>query len=338
MVTLVGSSSGSVSASAHVLSPMSEGLFRRAILLSGSAYSIDFFDTVHESTRKGNDVSQRLGCNENEKDLVSHPEEVLECLRLKPVDELILAAAEVAAPKPYLFFPTFHDEFLPRPPTVALDRGFVNDVDVMIGVSSDEGAMEVLFFGQPEFLSENLEDIDEYSFKRFLSRVAASVPKPVIHEMLEYYGSQDPSGGRAAQRRAHLDYVSDKIFNCPSQFFAEKHSSHGNAVYTYVFGHKSSRNPTPEWMGAHHSSDFGYFFALPLADDVTYTPDDKFITEHLVELVASFSKHGIPTLPNGDAWTNYTLENPVSLFVGSNNFTYIRDFRKLECEQWRKYF
>lgn len=292
MVTVVGSSSGAVSASAHILSPLSKGMFKRAILLSGSPYNIDFFDTVHESTRKGNEVSERLACIENKKDLISHPEEVLDCLRLKPVDELILAATEVAAPYPFLFFPTFHDEFMPRPPSIALDRGFVNEVDVMVGVSSDDGALEVFFSSAPECLSQTLEDVDDYIFERFLTDVATSAPKPVIHEMLEYYARHVPTGDRAAERRAFIDYVSDRLFNCPSQFFAEKYSALGNAVYAYVFGHKSSKTPTPKWIGVQHGTDFEYFFAHVLGNDDAYTLEDKSIGEDIVEMVASFAKYG----------------------------------------------
>ncbi|KAG0430049.1 hypothetical protein HPB47_023046 [Ixodes persulcatus] len=94
-VTIIGNSAGAMSVHAHILSPMSRGLFKRAVLLSGSHNNIDFMESVHESTIKGNDVAKLLGCSQYDRDLVSHPDEVLECLRSKTADELALAPWKV---------------------------------------------------------------------------------------------------------------------------------------------------------------------------------------------------------------------------------------------------
>ncbi|KAG0430051.1 hypothetical protein HPB47_023048 [Ixodes persulcatus] len=98
MVTIFGESAGGMSVHSHVLSPMSKGLFNRALMMSGSMYTIDFFESTHESIIKGNKVAQLVGCADANKDLVSHPEEALECLRSKKADELVLATTEVSDP------------------------------------------------------------------------------------------------------------------------------------------------------------------------------------------------------------------------------------------------
>ncbi|CAN8032969.1 unnamed protein product [Ixodes persulcatus] len=83
VVTIFGESAGGVSFHSHISSPMSQGLLKRAVMMSGNMYTIEFLDSTHESIIKGNKVAQLVGCAEPARDLVSHPEQVLQCLRSK---------------------------------------------------------------------------------------------------------------------------------------------------------------------------------------------------------------------------------------------------------------
>ncbi|KAG0430053.1 hypothetical protein HPB47_023050 [Ixodes persulcatus] len=159
MVTIFGDSAGGMSVHSHILSPMSQGLFKRAVMMSGNMYTIDFFDSTHESIIKGNKVAQLVGCAEPARDLASHPGQVLQCLRSKKVEELVLASTEVSKPKIFSFFPTYNDQFIPKVPRVAIDRGFFQDVEVLMGVTTDEGAMSLQFPHTPELLTESLVDV-----------------------------------------------------------------------------------------------------------------------------------------------------------------------------------
>ena len=65
-ITIFGCSAGSWSVSAHVLSPLSKGLFKRAIMESGSVlYNKDrpALSTV-EGLQKAKDLAKRLNCDE----------------------------------------------------------------------------------------------------------------------------------------------------------------------------------------------------------------------------------------------------------------------------------
>lgn len=71
-VTLFGQSAGSVSTHAHIMSPMSQGLFKRAILMSGTMYNIDMWHMVQESMVKGNKVAELSAAPRSEPS-TSHP-------------------------------------------------------------------------------------------------------------------------------------------------------------------------------------------------------------------------------------------------------------------------
>ncbi|CAN7936945.1 unnamed protein product [Ixodes hexagonus] len=294
-VTLMGHSAGSMSTHAHLLSPMSRGLFRRAIMLSGSATSVDFLDTVHESVIKGNGVATLLGCSRKNRDLVSHPEEVLECLRSKTAEELALATSEVVAPKEFTFFPTFHDQFLPKVPTVAMNHGFFQKVDVLVGLTSDEGAFMLLM---PEFraLGASVPDIDYEAMEMKLRDVIASWEKSDVPNTLQEYLVNVPDGDKKELRKAYIDYMSDRVFNCPVQLFAEKYAARGNAVYSLVFTHRSERDGFPAWMGAPHPSMIQYVFALPFGDTEDYTEEDRIVSENVIKMLASFARDGYAIL------------------------------------------
>ncbi|CAN8030655.1 unnamed protein product, partial [Ixodes persulcatus] len=139
-VTIAGDSAGSMSVHGHILSPLSKGLFKRALMLSGSHNNIDFIDSTHGSVVKGDNVAKLLGCSRHDKYLITHTDDVLRCLRSTTAEERVIATSEIFDPKRFTFFPTFNDRFLPKVPTAALERGFFQNIDVMVGVTSDECA------------------------------------------------------------------------------------------------------------------------------------------------------------------------------------------------------
>lgn len=336
-VNIAGVSAGSISVHAHVLSPISQGLYKRAVMMSGTANTVDFFSTPAESLSKGNEVAKKVGCAHDDEDLTRHPEQILSCMRLKSADELVLAASQIAAPKLFVYGPTYSDQFLPYSPLEAVERGLFNNVDILCGTTSDEGASSLLMPKRSEYLEITSQAIDKDELKRSVYGTIQAWTKYEVPEMLEYYEHRAAGGGAEDLRRAYVDYLSDRMFNCPVQFFAEKHSSRGNSVYRYIFGQKWERMMLPDWMGTPHGVDSFYAFARPFVYQNEFSEEDKAVSNHFVEAITSFCKHGVPNLPNGTVWKSYTTETPVSLFIAHDNFTEVNEFRKEECEQWRRF-
>ncbi|KAH6923653.1 hypothetical protein HPB50_004393 [Hyalomma asiaticum] len=251
-VTLFGESAGGMSVHAHLLSPVSRGLFQRAYMMSGTMHTIDFFESIHESISKGDTVAAVVGCAGRDRSLVSNAEAVIDCLRTKSADEILLAATEALAPKIFQFLPTYHNEFLPKVPTVAISKGFFHTVDIVLGVTEDEGALSLIYPLRSELLPDDIEDLDDKQFKNSLHEGVFSWLKMEFPEMLQKYTAE--AHDKASVRRGYADYLSDSAFVCPMHLTAEKHSERGQRVYSYVFGHKSSREPLPRWMGANSGS------------------------------------------------------------------------------------
>ncbi|CAN7936942.1 unnamed protein product [Ixodes hexagonus] len=231
MVTIAGHSAGSMSVHAHILSPPSKGLFKRAVMLSGSQSNLDFIDSVHGSVIKGDNVAKVLGCPQHGRGLVTHPDVVLEGLRVKTAGELAVATSEVLHPKQFTFFPTYNDRFLPTVPTVAIELGFFQNIDVMTGTTSDECASVIIIPSGSIILRESFDGIQYETLKGALRDVASTWAHSDLPTMMAEYLVNVSAGDKQGLTKPYLDNVSDRVFNCPSQFFAEKHATRGNTVY-----------------------------------------------------------------------------------------------------------
>lgn len=290
LVTLMGGSGGSHSVNIHIVSSMSKGLFARAIMMSGSACS-KMADSPHESMRKGNQVAKAVGCSRDGQELLSHTAEVVGCLRLKSVEELLRASVGVGGFSILTFLPTYNDRLLPKDPSVSMERGFFNYADVLAGGTSDEAGYDLLLT-KSKLLEEISKDIDQFLFDSWLKALVPPKPESMGREMLMHYINQVQPSDRESLRRMYLDYRSDRYYVCHMQYFAEKYSGRGNAVYKYIFGHKYAQSPVPEWMGVTHTQDFLYHFAAPLSPDSNYTEEDVAFSDQFAQIVASFLKFG----------------------------------------------
>ncbi|XP_037784824.1 esterase FE4-like isoform X2 [Penaeus monodon] len=146
-VTIFGESAGSVSAHCHILSPMSKGLFARAILQSGSAISPG---ALSERSRDAAlRISQILRCPET---ILS--EDLSRCFQTAEGTEIAASVQELSEwfilPRPMT--PRVDGDFLPDEPATLMRQGRYNRVDLMAGVTRDEGGM----VANPLFFREDL--------------------------------------------------------------------------------------------------------------------------------------------------------------------------------------
>ncbi|CAN8012929.1 unnamed protein product [Ixodes pacificus] len=255
-------------------------------MMRGSLYTSDYYDTVKESVSRGNGVAQIVNCSNQNQDLFNNADEVLKCLRSKPVDELILATKKLMGPNPFSFLPTFHNRFLPHLPINAVDIGMVQDVDVIVGVTSDEGALPLLSSPMLELKRPLRVNMNHESFEGEIRQAAFLWSKSDMPSKPFEYGDKEEL------MRLYIDYLSNRQFKCPVQFFAEQHASGSHAVYSYVFAHLPKKNDLPSWMGVPHSNEIKYFFGIPLRDHDAYTDEDSIVSENIVTILSSFANTG----------------------------------------------
>lgn len=223
-VTLFGQSSGAVSVSLHLLSPLSKGLFKRVIIQSGSAsyplYSGKVKDTKHLEMF-ANFVNCSLG------------PQLIPCVRGKTTEDILKVQSQIIYPKyrgpQDIAGPVVDGEFLPDLPEKLLRNGnFHLTVDVMIGTTSNEGALYAML---PPDQVEN--GVKRELFESFIKDSVVFIRgRNVLAEkavLFKYTDHADPEN-KLTMRRSMFECLGDYAFVAPMLRDAKAYSQVSNFV------------------------------------------------------------------------------------------------------------
>ncbi|KAH6930390.1 hypothetical protein HPB50_013175 [Hyalomma asiaticum] len=98
LITVFGQSAGAISVGYLLVSPLSRGLFRRAIMESGSPFWM-LHDSRDTALQKSFSLANALGCTTGFEKTIEDPQ-VMACLRSKDANEIVSVATEVLGPRP----------------------------------------------------------------------------------------------------------------------------------------------------------------------------------------------------------------------------------------------
>lgn len=135
-VTLFGESAGSMCVGLLVLSPLAKGLFHRAIMQSGGPNSFIGAISKKESLRRTESLLARLDCSH------LNMADSIECLRDTNVMRILEATRGVLF-RNEIMVPVYGDSVMPEAPIKALEAGHFNKVDLLFGVTRNEGSSYV---------------------------------------------------------------------------------------------------------------------------------------------------------------------------------------------------
>jgi len=132
-VTIAGNSAGSVAVSAHMASPLSRGLFARAIGQSGGAFEPNALWTREDAERAANEFAGKVGASS------------LQQLRSLPAKTLLAAYTEPQRSyEPMPFAPSIDGYFLTESPEQVFTRGGQAQVPLLLGSIASGAAATTL--------------------------------------------------------------------------------------------------------------------------------------------------------------------------------------------------
>jgi para-nitrobenzyl esterase len=334
-VTLFGESAGAISICGHLASPLSAGLFHKAITESGPCGGAL---TVKSAEKYGSSFAARsaLGCKK------SSASAEVSCLRGKSTDEII--AAETPQEQQALSFalgPVIDNYFLTQGPSDAIKSGQYNAVPVLSGSNHDEGKLFVALiydlFVPPVPLNNSVYDdavkqtIQQYDPQfSLLSFLIA----PLLEAQYPLSAYPAPAGYDPDIAPAHAALSAlqtDSAFSCPEVGSNDMFAGTNQPLYAYEFADPNpprpfSDNDIPPPL-AGHAAELVYVFQAPLEGGALnpdqFTPDQLALSTQMLSYWTNFATTGNPNGAGLPQWPQYTSGSPqiLTLAPGTSGIT-----------------
>ena len=284
-VTIFGESAGAGIVSILMLSPLSKGLFSKAIAQSGSA--MNYWAVFHNTnTSKAESFTLGIGC----KDLKT----ATECLKKKSIEE-ILKLQKVHRWELTILSPNFDNNVIRGMPfeQVKVGRLPVSSVDLMIGFNSDEGSKYI-----PKVRQWNKASYEDEIRKELVRRYGHD--SELETKLTAFYyqpftrpGSLDfPIGFKA--------FADDYMFKEGIVKFALEWSKTNRNTYLYHFAYLPKYLRDPQ-LGVRHALDLIFVFGIPILNSFNwgffvsnFTEEDRVMSSKMMKMWTDFAKNGHP--------------------------------------------
>ncbi|XP_054165679.1 cholinesterase 2-like [Oppia nitens] len=332
-ITIFGESAGSWSVSAHILSPLSKGLFKRAIMQSCAHMYNKDRDPVNKT--EGLNFATKLAKNFN----CSINDDWLQCLQKVNATELVnkmFAIRDIT-----VTYPVVGTEFLPLTARQAFEHNLFNsDIDLMAGINKYEG--------QYNFDEMGIH-ITYETFANNIKLFDREVHNLNTTEITEFYLKSVNKSSRPEVRHAFGEFMGDLLIKCPTFQFAKQVakplSNTSRNVYFYELSYVSQYfadllKCDTKSKYVCHAMDLTFVFGLPLLTPEIYLPKDIFFANNIMKMWTNFAKTG--TIDNN--WPKLWNDSTPNVWhihdLNSNNETKTFDhlFDKTCDEFWKNYF
>ncbi|CAD0198627.1 unnamed protein product [Chrysodeixis includens] len=327
-VTIMGQSAGSASVALHVSSPMSKGLFQRAIAMSGAP--ISDWGVPLEPERRAFTLGKQLGFETRDS------KQLLSFLQNVTSDKLVNTAPYVLSFEEYSnnvlrmypFVPVVEkcggkNRFLTYDITKKVDH--INKADILFGYANQEtaSAIEIL-------ISVLIPSYNKYPELFVPRKLFADLGQDHIlglaDEIRDYY-----FGNKTVDVNSIIEFVTYgnnaafvyDIIN----YFTKLPVVENTVRYGYQFSSMSSRNlftkPAIQYgiNGAGHFEELDYLFDRKSSKLNSDRGSEEFrLIEQITTLFTNFAKYGNPTPDSsfGITWPKYDTKSRKYVDIGSN--------------------
>jgi para-nitrobenzyl esterase len=301
-VTIFGESAGSAAVATLLAMPAARGLFRRAILQSGTANRLGNRETGERLAAR---ILAELG-------LATHD---AAAIREVPAEAILKAQLAVAGTlgRELAFAPIIDGATLPESPLDAVRRGVAADIPLIIGSNRDEAKL----FNASVARSA----IDEPTL---VTRVAALLPRAAAEDgaraLVATYRRSREARALPATGLDLLDAIQgDLTFRIGAIRLAEAQRPHQPHTYLYLFTYESPARRGA--LGACHALELPFVFGTldaPTQDRFAGTgPIAGRLSENMMAAWLAFARRSDPSHPGIGAWAAYDADRRATMIFGS---------------------
>ncbi len=278
-ITVFGGLSGASSIGFHMISPLSRGLFMRAISQSGNMLSPDAIQ--HNPRQAAFLLAEDLNCP------TSSFHNMLTCLKKVPADKLLTASISIVDTTQG-WLPVVDGEFLPDEPLKLMEKGKFNPVNYLVGFNNFDGY--VIQNDLPYDLNEGIsqdeyEDLLGHYTRRYISGDSEHIESAVMLEYA-YCGMNQTDRGHNI-----IHFATDLLHSAPSELVARLMTRKGErSVYMYVFSQRPSQGSKdkPEFIQADHGKELPFV----LGDVQTDNEGELRLSTAIMNAWTNFAKTG----------------------------------------------
>jgi para-nitrobenzyl esterase len=274
-VTIFGESAGSFSVSAQMTSPLSKGLFHKAIGESGAMFSATLAaGSLADAEKAGAQFAASINAP------------TLEALRRLPAEELL----ELSRKEPGLRFrPNVDGYFLPDTPVAIFTAGKQSRVPLLAGWNADESNYRAFF----QKLDPTRQNYTDRARAQFGDRA---------NEFLKLY----PAANDEEAKRSAADLAGDQFIGFSTWKWMDLHArTSGAPLWRFRFEQAPPATPS---RGAYHSAEIEFVFGALASKDLPWRDEDRKVSDLMMSYWSNFAKKGDPNGPGLPSWPRYTAD------------------------------
>ncbi|CAD7077251.1 unnamed protein product [Hermetia illucens] len=349
-ITLMGHGSGAISVGLHLLSgDWSEGLFHKAIMMSGSPL---FETTVKRASWYAtslNTIANSFGCFKRP------TSKLLECLRH-------INAQILSENLPFIEWGPIIDDglsnttmpFVPDTPLQLIERGQLRKVPLLIGYTNMEEVLDVILGDMmetgisTEMYDTLITDIVLADLPQLESNESCGSNIPMVTDAIAYtYKPYPPVTDNMMLRKKFVEFATERKYAAPTLQLAD-FVSKSSTCYVYRFDTNPrsaiAKEGFEDWVVVPHNYDLIFVWGIPywpiLDMAGQWESTDKRISEIIMTLWANFVKFGIPTkFGVSISWDEFTTEKQNLLLIDrSFNMSDEKSLHFQGIKFWNDYF
>ncbi|XP_063953286.1 acetylcholinesterase-like isoform X3 [Lytechinus pictus] len=371
-VSLFGDSAGSASIHIHIMSPLSSGLFHRAIMQSGaSTSSWARSPDLATARNRAQTLGRLVGCGE-----VPSSAQLLECLEQIPAYEIVAMQQRVLADTgdsaDIAFLPVIDHVVIPDTPDIVGKMGSYNNVSLIVGANADEGMMTMMKLFPKAITTPTVTRQELRHYMSTVIKVEDSILQDLIELVYDVDEHESPShtnrmySDRGQNKDEYLtelmndgmlnvfdklnDIVGDMTMFCPTIAVADFAADAGLKVYRYHMTHRPSQSfwRPITWTRVNHGENLLFVFGVHFLPHLnwTLTPEEVNMTSRIIQYWTNFASSGDPNQNEDSPWLmndlpDWPLYDPITTDLSKNISPAMTDdsaFKSRECRFWNMIF
>lgn len=350
-VTIMGYSAGGMSVMLHMVSPMSRGLFHKAVSMSdtdAAQWPTDY-DQLHLAKRQ----AQFVNCPDDT------PENIVKCLKTKPASELgqsLPRFAEFGFDPVLIWIPNIErdfgqERFLTGHPITLILNGEFQKVPYITGVTTEEFSYRSIdVLSNETLVKEFNEKWEEKAPIAFLYERNTENSKAISRGLKKFYLDNKPIDKCNRVKLGQIYADSNVGFGVHRgvKIISERNTA---ATYYYKFSYPGSyshyylpgSNGTQPYGVVHHDDLIYLFYISRLFPRFgIHAPKEVEMVDKLTTLYANFAKYGDPIPTPTDKldnvkWETYNVKTKKYLDIGTKLTMQERLYEERYAE-WEKLF